>query len=135
MSHYLLDTNIARFVLKGNRPDLTATLACLPVTAISISAVTKGELQYGLARCGYPRGLSRRIHAFVARVRVLPWDAETAEVYGELRARWASMGIVLGSLDMMIAAHAVATGATLVTRDRALASAPAPLVTDGWVVA
>lgn len=133
MSLYFLDTNIASFVIKGNRPEITAKLATLSPAAVTISAVTKAEIVYGLARFGYNAGLAEQIRRFLVRVKVLPWDQDVARVCGDLRATWARMGIVLGSLDMMIAAHAVAEDAVLVTRDKALARAPAPLVTEDWV--
>lgn len=127
-----MDTNIASFVIKGNRPEITAKLASLSPSAVTISAVTKAEIVYGLARFDYNAGLAEQIRRFLVRVKALPWDQDVAWVYGDLRAAWARAGIVLGSLDMMIAAHAVAVDAVLVTRDKALARAPAPLVTDGW---
>jgi tRNA(fMet)-specific endonuclease VapC len=71
-------------------------------------------------------------HSLLARIEVLPWDSRVTGVYADLRASFAAAGIVGGPHDIMIAAHAVATGAVLVTRDKALARAPAPLVTDGW---
>ena len=133
MSSRLLDTNIASQVIKGNRPEVTGHLVALPMADITISVVTEAELLNGVARRGYPPKLSARVRAFLARVEVLPWDRHVAGIYADLRADWAAAGVVLGSLDMMIAAHAVATGAVLVSRDKAFIDAPPPLKVEDWM--
>jgi tRNA(fMet)-specific endonuclease VapC len=133
LSRYLLDTDIASFVMRGRHPEITARLGALPTSSIVISAVTQGELIYGLARHGYPKGLQERIRRFLARVRTLPWDDGVARIYGDLRATWSRLGLVLGPLDMMIAAHAVAADAILVTRDKAFLRVPEPLRCEDWI--
>ena len=80
--------------------------------------MTQGELIYGLAKRGNPAALSALVHEFLVRVEVLPWTAEVANVYGSLRASCAQRGVSLGALDMMIAAHALATQAVLVNETR-----------------
>src|SRR3546814_15736180 len=91
---------------------------------IAISAVTEGELLYGLARRSYPAGLTERVRQFLLRVDVLPWDREVARAYADLRASCEARGAPLAPLDMMIAAQAVAPDAVLVTNDRALLRIP-----------
>ncbi len=59
---------IASFVIKGNRPEITARLASLPMAAIAVSAVTEAELLSGVARRGYPPKLRHRVGEFLARV-------------------------------------------------------------------
>lgn len=132
MTAWMLDTNIASHVIKGDRPEIIDRLAALPMADIVISSVTEGELLYGLARRGYPRALSERVRQFLLRVDVLPWDHGVTQTYGNLRAACEARGITLAPLDMMIAGHAVAADATLVTRDRAFARVSAPLKTDDW---
>jgi tRNA(fMet)-specific endonuclease VapC len=116
---YLLDTNIASDAIKGNPARVRERLVSLPMRSVSVSAVTQGELIYGLAKRGNPAALSALIHEFLIRVEVLPWTAEVATVYGALRASCAKRGVSLSALDMMIAAQAVTTSAVLVTRDKA----------------
>ncbi len=60
--NYLLDTNIASDVIKGEPPRVRARLVDLPMGSVAISAVTQGELMYGLAKRGNPRNLSLLIH-------------------------------------------------------------------------
>lgn len=94
--------------------------------------MTQGELIYGLAKRGNPAALGALIHAFLVRVEVLPWTAQVANTYGSLRASCASRGVSLSALDMMIAAHAVATGALLVTRDQAFNHVGDGLKLENW---
>ena len=132
MTAWMLDTNIASHVIKGDRPEIIKRLVSLPMEDIVISSVTEGELLYGLAKRGYPKALSERVRQFLLRVDVLPWDHDVTRTYGDLRAACEAKGVTLAPLDMMIAAHAVATDATLVTRDKAFAYVPEPLRTDDW---
>lgn len=132
MTAWMLDTNIASHVLKGDRPEIIDQLAAFPIADIVISSVTEGELFYGLAKRGYPKALSERVRQFLLRVDVLPWDHDVTRTYGDLRAACEAKGVTLAPLDMMIAAHAVATDATLVTRDKAFAHVPQSLRIDDW---
>ncbi len=130
----MLDTNMASYVIKGNPPEVRKRLATLPMGSIVVSAVTQAELRYGLARKGHPAALARLIKEFLLRVQVLPWDSSAAMAYGDFRASCTASGIVLGALDMMIAAHAVATKSTLVTHDRAFSLVSGGiLVVEDWI--
>ena len=132
MSRYLLDTNIASHVIRGDVPAVRERLVALPLHSVAISAVTRGELMYGLAKRGSPAALGGLIHEFLVRVEVLPWSAEVADVYGRLRASCEARGVSLGALDMMIAAQAVAADAVLVTRDKAFRRVETALKVEDW---
>jgi len=132
MSGYLLDTNIASHVIRGDRPAISRRLAALPMTDIAISAVTEGELLFGLAKRNCPGALTERVRQFLLRVDVLAWDHGVTQAYADLRASCEAKGAPLAPLDMMIAAHAVATGAVLVTNDKGFARVPAPLRSENW---
>lgn len=132
MSRRLLDTDIVGHAVRGDRPDITRRLAALAPRDVVISAVTEGELVYGLVRRGHPALLTRNVRAFLVRVDVLPSDQAVAGVYGALRRACEAEGLSLAPLDMMIAAHAAAIDATLVTRDKAFAALPAPCGVETW---
>src|SRR5260364_15373 len=122
-SLHMLDTNIASVIIKGNVPFILARLTALSMNSVVVSSVTEAELLYGLAA---------RIREFLARVDVLPWDRKAAAAYGDLRTSLETVGISLEGLDMMIAAHAVSVGATLVTKDQAFSRVPSGLNIEDW---
>jgi tRNA(fMet)-specific endonuclease VapC len=115
---YLLDTNTVSHLIKRH-PQATQRLLAVPMHSIGISAITAGELAFGLAKRPEAVALRAAVHEFLRRVDVLPWDADVAQTYGQLRAQMQSEGIGLSALDMQIAAHAVHVKAILVSSDRA----------------
>ena len=131
---YLLDTNIASDIIKGDRPGVRERLAATPMQEAAVSVITQAELLYGVAKRGSPKGLDTRVREFLVRVAILPWTAEVGRVYGVLRASCEAAGIVLAPLDMMIAAHAKALDATLVTRDRVFSLIPEKLHLEDWTI-
>jgi tRNA(fMet)-specific endonuclease VapC len=133
MSGYMLDTNVASHIIKGDRPEIGRRLASLPMEDIVISVVTEGELLYGLAKRNYPPALTERVKQFLLRVDVLTWNRDVARAYGDLRASCEVRGVTLAPLDMMIAAHAVVASAVLVTRDKAFSRVGDALKTEDWI--
>ena len=115
---YLLDTNTASYIMKGNVPRVRARLLKVPMSQVLISAVTEAELLFGAARKREAVRLKTAIDEFLLRVDSLPWDTNAARRYAELRAAPERGGIPMGNLDMMIAAHGLSVEAVLVTNDR-----------------
>lgn len=134
MKRYLLDTNIASHVIRGDMPQVREKLVVIPMEKVLISAITEAELMYGVARRGHPKALSHAVSLFLERVEILDWSSAVAKVYGEFRARCEGSGINLSSVDMMIAAHAKAIDATLVTRDKAFRQKGLELAVEDWSV-
>ena len=132
MPRYLLDTSTVSRILRDDSPAIRRRLLDVPMHELCISAVTLGELRYGLAKRGHPAALTQRVHQFLIRVDTLPWTPEVADTYGVLRAEAEAAGVPLAPLDMMIAAHAAASGSTLVTGDRAFARLPQSLRIEDW---
>jgi len=132
MSGYLLDTNVASHVIRGDRPGISRRLASLPMAEIAVSAVTEGELLYGLARRNHPAALTERVRQFLLRVDVLAWDRDAARAYADLRTACEATGVSLAPLDMMIAAHAITADAVLVTNDKAFLRISDPLRAESW---
>lgn len=115
---YLLDTNTVSHLIKRH-PQVTHRLLALPMHIVCISAITAGELAFGLAKRPEAAALKALVHEFMRRVDVLPWDNAVAQTYGTLRAQLQSNGTPLAPLDTQIAAHALSTGAILVSSDKA----------------
>jgi len=115
---YLLDTNIASYVIKGNVPHVRDNLRKVPMPEVGISAVTEAELRFGVARKPGMARLQIAVEEFLIRVEILPWDSEAARHYATLRSFLEDAGSPMGNLDMMIAAQAIAVRAVLITHDR-----------------
>ena len=129
---YMLDTNVVSHIMQGRDAALLARLTQVPVGQVVISSVTLGELEYGVHRKGQPQRLRNAMAQVLLRVDVLPWDEAVARCYGEFCTALEARGINLSDLDMMIAAHAVAVDATLVSRDKAFAQVPERLQLEVW---
>ena len=116
---YLLDTNTASYVIKGNIPSVRERLLKVPMARLAISTVTEAELLFGAARKPEAAQLKIAVDEFLLRVEALPWDSTAARHCADVRAALERSGAPMGNLDMMIAAHALALEAVLVTNDRA----------------
>lgn len=119
---YLLDTNTLSYIAKGRSPAARARLQSLHEgDSACISSITEGEVRYGLAKRPQAHALREAIEGLLFKFRILPWGSQEAEAYGNLRAKLEAAGTILSELDLLIAAHAIALGAVLVTNDKALA--------------
>jgi tRNA(fMet)-specific endonuclease VapC len=114
---YLLGTNTASYVIKGNFPRVRERLLKVPMAEVGISVVTEAELRFGVARRPEVATLKRVVEEFLLRVEVLPWDSGAAHHYARIRAALEKEGEPMGNLDLMIAAQALAAEAVLVTHD------------------
>ena len=115
---YMLDTNVVSQLIRKH-PAVVSRVTSAPMAALCISAVTEGELLFGLAKRPAATQLHGAVTEFLKRVDVLPWDSSAAESYGALRASMETQGKPLAALDMLIGAHAASLGAVLVTNDQA----------------
>jgi len=115
---YLLDTNTASYVIKGNFPHVRERLLKVPMNEVGISVVTEAELRFGVARRPQAARLKLAVDEFLVRVEILTWDSPAARHYAALRAALEDSGTPMGNLDMMIAAQALSVDAVLVTHDR-----------------
>ena len=102
MNRYMLDTNMASHLI--NEPMVvTRRVVAAPVTALCISAITMGELLFGLARRPDAKRLHRAVLEFLRRVDVFSWDSSSAEHYGTVRANLAYRGIQVAGWKPKIA--------------------------------
>ena len=129
VTRYMLDTNTVSHLLKKH-PAVARRVVAVPITALCISAITQGELLFGLARRPEATTLHDAVWEFLRRVDVLPWDAAASEVYGPARAATQREGRVLAPMDLLIGSHALSVDAILVTNDRAFGQLPGLTVED-----
>ena len=130
----MLDTDMSSYIIKGQVPDAEAILAAIPPSQLCISAITSAELRYGLKRLPAGHRLHLGVRHFLDIIQILPWDAVAAGHYADIRHELTNSGQPIGELDMMIAAHALAANAVLVTNNtRHFARIAAPLVLENWM--
>ena len=132
MKRYMLDTNTVSHLLREH-PVVTKRIVVVPMASLCISAITEGELLFGLAKRPVAKRLHVAVREFFRRVDVLPWDSSTAEHYGIVRADMEKRGRILAALDLLIATHALSVDAVLVTNDGAF-SQMADLKVEDWTV-
>ena len=116
MLRYMLDTDISIYVIKRRPPEFRERFDRL-AGELSISAVTLAELCYGAEKSSRQAANRQAVEEFAARLQVLPFSADAAVHYGEVRAELERAGRPCGPHDMMIGAHARSEGLTVVTNN------------------
>ncbi len=131
---YLLDTNTLSFLVNGRSRAVRRNYveAENQGARIAISAITEAEALFGLAKRPEATRLRANFDRFFAAVELLPWDSTVARTYGALRAELSATGKSLALMDLLIASHAIAAGATLVTHDKAFLHASSSLKVVDW---
>ena len=129
---YMLDTNICIYAMK-NKPDKVLLRFKEEMNnGLCISSITLAELEYGMKHSANPIKNDQALLRFLVPLSVLPFGADAASIYGEIRAELQSKGTPIGPFDMLIAAHAKAAGITLVTNNvKELARVPG-LEIENW---
>jgi tRNA(fMet)-specific endonuclease VapC len=114
---FLLDTNICIYVLNKKAPAATARLLNTPLDQLGTTSSTAAELRYGAARSARSVENLARVEAFLTPFDVLPFDDAAARIFAPLKAELAARGEMIGPMDVLIAAIALARGATVVTNN------------------
>jgi tRNA(fMet)-specific endonuclease VapC len=130
MTIWMLDTNVVSNAVHRRSAALAERLLRVPTNQLCVSSISYGETRFGQAQRPASTRLAEAIADFFTEVAVLPWTRETALAYGDLRLVMKRLGKALQPLDMLIAAHAVEAGATLVTNDRAFRHVPGLEIED-----
>jgi tRNA(fMet)-specific endonuclease VapC len=110
----MLDTNIVSDMMRNPRGKVADHIARVGEENLCISIITAAELRYGAAKSGSSRILER-VEAILARVPVLPLAPPADAHYGGIRAELEAAGRPIGPNDLLIAAHATALGAIMIT--------------------
>ncbi|NOR26113.1 MAG: PIN domain-containing protein [Desulforhopalus sp.] len=129
---YILDTNTASYIIKGDPAAVRKHLRNVPMATVCISAITEAELLRGVAKKPEAKRLPIAVKEFLLRVEILPWDSDAADAYAKLRTACEKEGKPLGTMDMLIAAHSVAVGAVLITNDKAFYNVGHHLTLQDW---
>lgn len=132
MPRYMLDTDISSYLIRGDHPEVTDAFR-QHFPDVCISAITAAELQYG-AQKRKSQLLTRNVNAYCNLVPICEWTREAAETYAEMRVELEKHGTPVGSMDMLIAASAIAEGTILVTNNIAHFSKIGKLRIENWSV-
>lgn len=114
---YMLDTNICIYLIKQKPPKVLKQFTSHAVGDIGISSITLAELRYGVSKSLHVEKNRNALDEFILPLEVADFDEEAAGEYGVIRADLEKAGKPIGSMDMLIGAHALALGATLVTNN------------------
>ena len=130
----LLDTHICIYIINAKPPGVLARFQQYRLGDIGLCSVVAAELAFGVAKSGSARN-RQALAMFLAPLTILPFDAPAVWAYGDLRADLERRGTPIGSLDTMIAAHALSQRTMLVTNNTCEFTKVPGLQLDNWVIA
>jgi tRNA(fMet)-specific endonuclease VapC len=110
----MLDTNIISDLIRNPRGKAAKRIARVGEDNICTSIIVAAELRYGCAKSG-SRRLLKAVEDLLGEINVLAFDVPADANYGEIRAELETAGKPIGGNDLLIAAHAYAIGAAVVT--------------------
>src|SRR3954463_3992964 len=110
----MLDTNIISDLVKNPQGKAAKRIARAGEDSVCTSIIVAAELRYGCAKRGSAR-LLKAVEDLLGEIPVLPFDVPASADYGGIRSELEAAGRPIGANDFLIAAHAYATGATIVT--------------------
>ena len=113
---YLLDTNTVSLALRGRAPIVVDRLRAVQREDVAVSVITAMELRFGIAKNPSTRARAV-VEQFLDAIKVLPIDRAVEKPYADIRAALERVGRLIGSLDTIIAAHALAVRAVLITNN------------------
>jgi tRNA(fMet)-specific endonuclease VapC len=111
---YLLDTNIVSDLVRNPQGKVAQHIRKVGETQVCTSIIVAAELRYGATKKGSPR-LAAQLEAVLGALEVLPLEPPADAAYGSLRTRLEQAGTPIGANDLLIAAHALALGYTIIT--------------------
>ena len=114
---YLLDTNICIDMIKRSPSLVYDRFKNLHVGDVGVSAITYCELQFGVAKSSRPDENQVALTEFLSPLEVCDFPSAAAIVFGKIRAHLQRIGTPIGNYDLLIAAHALHEGFTLVTNN------------------
>jgi tRNA(fMet)-specific endonuclease VapC len=110
----MLDTNVISDLIKNPKGKAAKRIARVGENNICTSIIVAAELRYGCARKGSDR-LLKSVEDLLAEIDVLPFESPADVEYGNIRSELENAGKPMGANDFLIAAHAAAVNATIVT--------------------
>jgi len=131
---YMLDTNTCIYIIRRRPASVIERLREAEPADVGVSAITVSELEYGAAKSSRPAQSYFALARFLAPLEIAPYDHRAAHAYGPIRAELEAGGRVIGPLDLLIAAHARALGAVLVTNNKREFRRIPGLAVENWAL-
>jgi tRNA(fMet)-specific endonuclease VapC len=132
VTSYMLNTNIISDLIRNPQGKAAKRITKVGEDNICTSIIVAAELRYGCAKSG-SRKLLKAIEDLLGEISVLPFDAPADAEYGAIRSKLESAGTPIGSNDLLIAAHAFAIGATIVTANAGEFKRVRGLKVENWL--
>lgn len=130
---HLIDTNICIAILRGTSPRVGPRFRAAMDAGIAVSSISAAELYFGVAKSAQPERNRRDVQNLLGSVAVLPFGGMAAEAFGMVRHYLQLRGLTIGHFDLLIAAHAIAENATLVTNNTREFSRVPTLGLEDWL--
>ena len=130
---YLLDTNICIALIRQRPAGLLQRLTALEPGEVGLSSITLAELIYGAAKSSQTEQNLAALEQFLLPLELVNFDDSAATAYGQIRAGLEREGKVIGSMDMLIAAHALGLNTILVTNNTKEFSRVSGLLLEDWI--
>ena len=129
---WMLDTDTCIAIIKKH-PTALKKLRGKSIGQVGISSVTLGELAFGADKSNRSNDAHEALREFVLALEIAAFDEDAAMQYGTVRASLARKGKPIGALDTLIAAHAAAVDAILVTHNTREFSQVERLRLEDWL--
>ena len=130
---YLLDTNICIYLIKQKPQKVVDKFQTLSISDVGISSITVAELEYGVAKSQQQEKNRTALLQFLLPLEIVEFNQASATIYGSIRSDLEIRGLIIGAMDMLIAAHALSLGVTLVTNNVREFSRIPTLLLENWV--
>jgi len=130
---YLLDTNTCIYIIKRSPAHVYQRFRRLRVGDVGVSSITYCELQFGVAKSSKPEENQLALTEFLGPLDVLDFPSAAAPLFGEIRARLQRVGTPIGNYDLLIAAHALHLGLTLITNNTKEFARVQDLRIEDWI--
>ena len=134
MIKYMLDTNICIYIIKQKPQNIIESFRQVQVAEIGISTITLSELEYGVMKSAKPEQNKIALAQFVAPIEISAYDDVAAQHYGSIRAHLERQRTPIGSLDILIAAHALSMGSVLITNNESEFKRVPNLRIENWAI-
>jgi len=128
---YMFDTNIIGYLVRGTSIKLLNRVSLEDPDNLTLNSIVYAEIEYGLRKKS-AHGIAKKVHAFIDNMYIVDFDVSAANIYAQIRATLEKSGSPLDNMDLLIAACAMSSGATLVSHNKKHFSKIKGLKVEDW---